>query len=101
MKSVSRLDARQLPPPAAQPIFRADTAKLPAYVGVELPASGYALYKLVKVGPGEQIDETRRQALQRQLAQIATQEEVQTYLAALRTRYKVDINKQALEAKER
>lgn len=101
VKSVSRLDARQLPPPAAQPIFRADTAKLPAYVGVELPASGYALYKLVKVGPGEQIDETRRQALQRQLAQIATQEEVQTYLAALRTRYKVDINKQALEAKER
>ena len=36
-RTVSRLDARQLPAPAAQSVFRMDTGKLPSYTGVELP----------------------------------------------------------------
>ena len=39
--------------------------------------------------------------LMRQLATLGMQEDVQGYLAALRSRYKVEINKAALEAKER
>lgn len=100
-KPISRMDARMVPPPAVSPIFRIDAGKLPAYTGVELPGTGYALFKLVKVSAGEQLDDARRQGLQRQIGQIATQEEVEAYIAALRARYKVEINQAALESKER
>ncbi len=101
VKSVSRLDPRQIPQPAAPTVFKMDTAKLPAYAGVDLPGSGYALFKLVKLDAGEALDEARKQALLRQLNTLEAQEEVQSYLAALRSRYKVEINKAALEAKDR
>lgn len=100
-KSLSRLEARQLPPPAVQPIFRADAAKLPAYVGVELPGAGYALYKVGKVTPGDALDATRKNGMLGQLTNLVAQEDVQLYLAALRARYKVEVNQAALEAKER
>ena len=101
VKSVSRLDPRPLPPPAVSAVFRMDTEKLPAYTGVELPGGGYALFRMSKVEAGPALDEARKQAMLRQLSTIGAQEEVQAYLAALRARYKVEINKQALEAKER
>lgn len=100
-KSVSRMDARTLPPQAAQSVFRMATGKLPGYVGVELPGSGYTLYKLTKVEAGEKLDDARKQSMLQQLGQLVAQEEVQLYLNALRSRYKVDINQSALEAKER
>jgi len=53
------------------------------------------------VEAGEALDEARKQAMLGQLANLEMQEEVQSYLAALRSRYKVEINKTALEAKEK
>lgn len=100
-KSVSRMDARQLPPPAAQSVFRMETGKLPSYTGVELPGSGYALYKLTKIDAGEKLDDARKQAMLKQLDNLAAQEEVQLYLSALRSRYKVEINQTALESKDK
>ena len=100
-KGVSRLDPRQIPQPAAPAVFRMETGKLPSYAGVVLPGSGYALFKLVKVDAGAALDDARRQALMGQLATLGMQEDVQGYLAALRSRYKVEINKAALETKER
>lgn len=97
-KAISRMDTRLVPPPAVPAIFKLDTGKLPAFTGVEIPAAGYALYKLVKVGPGDKIDDERRQAVLGQLGQMATQEEMQAYLSALKARYKVQIDKAALEA---
>ena len=101
VKSVSRLDPRQIPQPAAPTVFRMDSSKLPAYAGVDLPGAGYALFKLVGVNPGDALDDTRKQALLRQLNTLEAQEEVQTYLAALRSRHKVEINNAVLEAKEK
>ena len=101
VKSVSRLDPRQIPPPAVPTVFKMDTTKLPAYAGVDLPGSGYALFKLVKLDAGEALDDARKQALLRQLNTLEAQEEVQSYLAALRSRYKVEINKSALDAKDK
>jgi peptidyl-prolyl cis-trans isomerase D len=100
-KSLSRMDARQLPPQAAQSVFRMDTAKLPAYTGVELPGAGYALFKLAKVQPGEKLDAARTQGMLKQLGNLAAQEEIQLYLAALRSRYKVEVNLAALESKDK
>lgn len=100
-KSVSRMDARLVPPVAAPAIFKIDTSKLPAYTGVDLPGVGYALYKLTKLDAGDKLDEARKQALVRQLDNLHSQEDVQVFLAALRTRYKVEINQSVLEAKEK
>jgi len=101
VKSVSRLDPRQVPPPAVPTVFKMDAGKLPAYAGVDLPGSGYALFKLVKLNAGEALDDARKQALLRQLNTLEAQEEVQSYLAALRSRYKVEINAAAMESKEK
>lgn len=100
-KSLSRMDARQLPGPVAQAVFRMETGKLPSYTGVELPGSGYALYKLSKLDAGEKLDDARKQGLFKQLGTLVAQEEVQLYLAALRSRYKVEINQAALESKDK
>jgi len=100
-KSVSRMDARLLPPPAAQAVFRMETGKLPSYTGVELPGSGYALYKLTKLDAGEKLDDASKQGMLKQLGNLVAQEEVQLYLAALRSRYKVEVNVAALESKDK
>ena len=101
VKRVSRMDARQLPPAALQPVFRMNAGKLPAYTGVELPGSGYALYRLNKVAAGDKLDDVRRQGLIGQLRSLAAQEELEIYLSALRARYKVEINEKALSSSER
>jgi peptidyl-prolyl cis-trans isomerase D len=98
-KLVSRLDARLLPPPAVPVVFRMDSQKLPAYAGVELPGAGYALFRLNNVDAGAALDEASRKALQGQLDNFSAQEELRLYLAALRSRYKVEINQAALENK--
>jgi peptidyl-prolyl cis-trans isomerase D len=100
-KMVSRLDPRLIPQAAVAPIFKLDATKLPAYTGVEMPGTGYALFKLSKLDAGEKLDDQRRQSMQAQLSKLAVQEEVQTYIAALRARYKVEINKGALEVKDK
>lgn len=100
-KSVSRMDPRALPPAAAPAVFKMDTAKLPAYTGVELPGVGYALFKLTKVEAGEKLDDARKQAMLTQLGNLSAQEEMRLYLDSLRARYKVEINQAALEAKEK
>jgi peptidyl-prolyl cis-trans isomerase D len=100
-KSVSRLEARSLHPQAAQTVFRMETTKLPAYAGTELQGQGYSLFKLTKVEPGQQLDATRKQGMLQQLGNVVAQEEARQYLAALRARYKVEINEAALESKEK
>jgi len=97
-KTISRMDARLVPPQAIPVIFRLETAKLPAYAGVEIPDAGYALYKLAKVSAGGQMDAQRRKALIDQFGQLAVQTELEAYLEALRTRYEVKIDEKLLEA---
>lgn len=96
VKRVSRMDARALPGPAVQPVFRMDTSKLPAYTGVEVPGAGYVLYRLNKLEVGEKLDDIRRQGLNAQLSNLSAQRDLQMYLEALRSRYKVEVNDKAL-----
>ena len=100
-KTVSRLDHRAISPVEAQAVFRLETGKLPAYTGVELPGAGYVLVKLNKVVPGDKIDDATRKGMTQQLGNLMAKEEIQLYLAALRARYKVEINQAALEAKDK
>jgi len=101
VKTVSRLNGRAVPPAALQAIMKADTSALPAYVGVEMNSGDYMLYKIMKVGQPEKMDENTRKVLQREYGAVVAQEDFAAYLAALRARYKIDINKAALETKER
>lgn len=101
LRNVSRQDARQLPVASLKAIFRADVRRLPAYVGADLGGGGYALYKITAVSHPEKVDDNRRKALQGEYSTILGQEDFAAYLAGLRLRYKIDINKSALESKER
>ena len=101
VRSVSRQEARQLPPAAAKAIFKADVRKLPTYVGAEAEGGHYSLYKIIKVSHPEAVDESGRKAIQREYGTILGQEDFAAYLAGLRQRYKIDINNAALESKER
>ncbi|MFZ4539325.1 SurA N-terminal domain-containing protein [Propionivibrio sp.] len=100
VKSISRMQGRQVPPAAMQALFKADVQKLPAYVGVGVGGS-YMLYKIGKVTQPEKIDDAKRKGLQSEYAAIVAQEDLSAYLAGLRKRYKININNAALETRER
>ena len=94
-QKVARMAPGTLTRESLDTVFRADAKKLPAYVGVELPGVGYALYKVNTVTAGELPDELA-QALGEQLAGINANAQVEAYMTALRQRYKVNVNKKQL-----
>jgi len=71
--------------------LRADPAKLPAWVGVDLGNEGYAVLRVNKIVPREAQSPEQAQQARQQFAQLWSQTEVQAYLAALRKALKVDI----------
>jgi peptidyl-prolyl cis-trans isomerase D len=101
VKSASRMQAaRDLPAAAMQALFKADVKTLPAYVGATVNGS-YMLYQIVKVSQPEKVDGDKLKGLQREYGAIVAQQDLAAYLADLRERYKININKAALEAKDR
>ncbi|MCF8198850.1 MAG: SurA N-terminal domain-containing protein [Sulfuritalea sp.] len=100
--SVSRSDAQGLPPEALRAIFKADTSKLPAHAGFSSAGKGYALYRISAVKTADAVkDDPRRSALAQQYARLVADEEFSAWLATLRQKYPVAINKAILESKER
>ena len=88
---------------ALRPVFKADVAKLPTYVGNETPG-GYAVYRISQVRPyvaqaGEPKPEVK--ALRNRYARAIAEEEQTAWLETLRSRYPVELNLAALEAKEK
>lgn len=74
-------------------VMKADTSKLPAYVGVELPALGYGIYRIAKVQQPEQVDAARRQQEKDQIGGILAQQEMFDYVEYLKAKAKVKIVK--------
>jgi peptidyl-prolyl cis-trans isomerase D len=101
-RSVSRSAAQGLAPDLVRTVFKADTGKLPAHVGMAWPGSGYALYRINAVKAGEIAkDDPRSSALRQQYARFVAEEEFSAWMAGLKEKYSVEINKAALESKER
>lgn len=101
--SISHVSAPGIAPEAVRAIFASNIAKLPAYTGIRLASGGYALYRTARIKPfvtGSQ-DTPRSKTLREQYAGILADEDFSAWLAAVRARYPVDINKVALESKER
>ena len=98
-KAVGRRDKAAFAPQAQEAIFRADTSKLPAYVGLELPGRGYAIYRISRVIEAVAPDAAQQKQLQALLARQAAQENTAAYVASLRAAAKVEINASNLQKK--
>ncbi|MBM3345908.1 MAG: peptidylprolyl isomerase [Betaproteobacteria bacterium] len=86
-----------MPPDALTPVFRAETAKLPAYVGVNLP-NGYGIFRVSKV-VAKEVEEAGQRSIQTELGRAYGSLDFRAYIAALRASAKVDINQSRLEKK--
>ena len=88
--SVSREQAQRLPAPLIEAALRADSTKLPAVVGVDLGAQGYAVMRVNKVQErdtkGANIAQDRQQ-----VTSAWTNAEALAYYESLKARFKVEI----------
>ena len=100
-RSVSRENPAGIDPRAIQPVFRADPAKLPAYVGVDLQPTGYGLYRITKVTEAKVIDDAKLRAIDAGLARQEARDGYQAFVDGLRSRAKISINEANLKKSER
>ena len=88
---LSRQEPGQQPQKVVEAALRADPAALPALVGVDLGAEGYAVVKVNKVLPRQQPSpEQARQELE-QYSRAFAAAETQAYYELLKDRFKVEI----------
>ncbi|WP_292994571.1 SurA N-terminal domain-containing protein [Nitrosomonas sp.] len=90
-KQISYMQSQGLDHETLRAIFRAETNDLPSYTGTANPNGGFNLIRINKVIEQESADETKFGNFTKQLQQMITQEEMSSYLAALRQRYDVKI----------
>ncbi len=92
------LQKRQgLHPEAAQSVFGADTTKLPAYAGVPVSQGRFVIYRVTKVKDVADVNPEQRKALAKQLMQMIGQEQYSAYLASLRERADVKVDRKKLD----
>ncbi len=88
---VSRDQPQAQPQALLDAALRADPAKLPALVGVDLGAQGFALARVNKIVPREAQEPQKAEQIRQQFAQLWGQAETQAYLAALKAQFKAEI----------
>ncbi|MFZ6744327.1 SurA N-terminal domain-containing protein [Undibacterium sp. JH2W] len=96
-KMVSRLKNQDIPSAALVDLMRADTQKLPAFVGTHLGSAGYVIFRIAKVTAGTP-DATRRASEAQQLTSMQSAQNLYAYLELLKQRAKVTVNKAAVTA---
>ncbi|HEX5128643.1 MAG TPA: SurA N-terminal domain-containing protein [Usitatibacter sp.] len=96
--AVNRQKPGGLFPQVIDKAFRADSKKLPTYLGVETPA-GYSLVQVNRVIEVEKVDAGVRDRLAQQLKQSVAAEELEATLDALRDDVGVTVRREALEKK--
>ena len=79
--------------------MRADTAKLPAFIGVDLGAQGYAVVKVIKLLERDPKSSTAFQDRQ-QYTQWWSDAETAAYYNSLKDRFKADIKAAKPSAKK-
>ncbi|KQX84942.1 SurA N-terminal domain-containing protein [Variovorax sp. Root473] len=89
--TVSRIEAQSQPAPVIDAALRADGAKLPALLGVDLGAQGYAVVRVTKVVPRTPPPAEQAQQESMQIAQSVTAAEAAAYYELLKQRFKVEI----------
>ncbi len=89
--TVSREEAQKQPPGVVEAALRADPAALPAFVGVDLGAQGYAVVKVNKVVPREPATADRAKQELQQYAGAWGAAENMAYYNMLKDRFKTQI----------
>ncbi len=89
---VDRKNAQGLTNLAMEQAFRADTTKLPAYVGAPDSNKGYLLVKISKVESNLQSDEKVKSTEELELQSALASEYVSAYLNSLRAKSEITIN---------
>lgn len=95
-QTVSRAKSQGVNPALFLAVMKADTSKLPAYVGVEVPNQGYGVLRIVRVVQPTKVDDAKRQAEKQQITAALAQEEMQAYIDVLKQKAKVKILKPAV-----
>jgi peptidyl-prolyl cis-trans isomerase D len=88
--TVSRAQSQGLPKAVMDTVLRADAAKLPVALGVDLQAQGYVVLRVTKLLPRDPAP-GGEESLRGQYAQAWAAAEAEAYLAALKKRHKVEI----------
>ncbi len=96
-QSVSLQKRQGLHPEGAQAVFGADVSKLPVYAGVPAAQGRFVVYRVTKVKDVTAVDTEQRKALGKQLAEMVGQEQYVAYLASLRERADVKVDRKRLE----
>jgi peptidyl-prolyl cis-trans isomerase D len=91
-KMVSRAKEPEINRAGAMAVLKADTSKLPAYVGVELPGQGYGVYRINKVTVPAERDEARRKQEAEQITRAVAEQEMYSYVEVLKQKAKAKIN---------
>lgn len=97
---VSRENASSMGKDALNQVFKVDAGKLPAYTGFENPNGGFVLIKVSKISEAGAIDPEKRNAFAIQLRQALAQEYSVAYLASLKQRADISMNKEKLDKVE-
>ncbi len=100
-KLISRENAQGYAGPLLIGAFKADVGKLPAYSGIENGQGGFVLLRITRVVESEGVDVARRKAASEELRQRLGQEEFDAYVASLKLRADIKVQKERLEKKER
>lgn len=90
-KQISYMQSQGLDHETLRAIFRAQTDNLPVYTGIVDPKGGYGLIRISKVIEPESAEKENLSNFNKQLQQMITQEEMSSYLAALRQKYDVKV----------
>lgn len=88
---VSRDQPLNLPAPVLTAALRADSAKLPAWVGVDLGPQGFAVVRVNRVVARDEAEQAGVRQSREQYAQWWTGAESQAYYAVLKEKMKVEI----------
>ncbi|MEJ5991874.1 SurA N-terminal domain-containing protein [Ramlibacter sp. PS3R-8] len=90
-ESVTRMDRGRQPPEVVEAALRADPGQLPALLGVDLGANGYAVVKVNRVLPREAPAAAQAQQEQQQYTRAWAAAEAQAYYELLKDRFKVQV----------
>ena len=89
--TVSRLEAQSQPAPIIESALRSDASKLPALVGVDLGAAGFAVVRVVRSVPRPAPAPEAAKQENEQFAQAVSAAENAAYYALLKQRFKAEI----------
>jgi len=99
-KIVSRQQPGELDPKTLQAIMRADTAKMPAYLGASMPNSGYRVIRVTRLISDAATDPGLRSAVESGLFQTYARMDAQAQIDLARSAQKVQIKQDVLDKKE-